>query len=251
MESSGKFNRRSKEKFGGKIELETSRLERKRGLGVGLRNVVVVFLDFPFALDDKTVPPTLTIKSLDLPLLSTDENRSISSVHSQRLSSKSCKLQKKLQIPNQVTINLRHMSRPQSNDSNLKIINFPSSQAPLPTARSQKSNRSRDRSLSTLIYELSDKTHFRNETNEGFEDIIREITIDGDELTHRKRLFRHESVNQNFASDGSEHKFKHQDESKYKYRKTKYVDTQRDLDEVINLTCGKIRIFEKLPRKRK
>lgn len=206
---------------------------------------------FSLLSDDTTVPPTLTIKSLDLPLPSTDENRSISSVHSQRLSSKSCKLQKKLQIPNQVTINLRHMSRPQSNDSNLKIINFPSSQAPLPTARSQKSNRSRDRSLSTLIYELSDKTHFRNENNEGFEDLIREITIDGDELTHRKRLFRHESVNPNFASDGSEHKFKHQDESKYKYRKTKYVDTQRDLDEVINLTCGKIRIFEKLPRKRK
>lgn len=50
MESSGKFNRRSKEKFGGEIELETSRLERKRGLGVGLRNVVVVFLDLPLTL---------------------------------------------------------------------------------------------------------------------------------------------------------------------------------------------------------
>lgn len=188
-----------------------------------------------FVSEERLESPTLSIKVLDFPSLPLEKNLCPKTVQSQRWGLKSHRLQKKLQIPNQVTINLRYL-KPQKN---LKFNSCNSS------TRKQSGDKKLDNSLSTLFYELHDKTNQRNRAkSEGYEDMLRDITMKEDEFKIRRFLqYNQASV----KIPEVEQMSKSTEEKSKKFTHNELTEAEDKL----NLTCEKVQIFKKIPGKHK
>lgn len=133
--------------------------------------------------ENESESPVLSINSLNFPDLSSDQKICPNSSNAKRWGSKSVRLQKKLQIPNQITINLR-----QSIKSEVCKTKKPHNQRHSSAVAKTSIRECYSRSLSNLFYELSDKANYRNIQNEYFEDLIRELTIEDEKFKIQKFL---------------------------------------------------------------